>query len=193
LPMRGDTLILPSMQFVAFLRNVNLGQPRSPTRAQLEAAFLQAGAGQAASFMTNGTLVFSVARRRQAPSTARRAGEILSQVCGLKEPVFVCPLEVLVHLAAEEPFTPWAGPAVAECCISFFEPKVAARLKPPLESERKDCLVFRVLAAEGAALSVVTEVGGKIGYPTPVLEKALGLPVTTRAWRTILRLVARHG
>ena len=57
-------------------------------------------------------------------------------------------------------------------------------------SVRKDCLVFR--AAAGLALSVIREVNGKIGYPTPVLEKALNLPVTTRSWTTIVRLVERH-
>ena len=71
------------MKFVAFLRNVNLGQPGSPTRAQLESAFLEAGAGEAASFMSNGTLVFSVSRSRPAQGTARRACEILSEICGL--------------------------------------------------------------------------------------------------------------
>jgi len=178
------------MKFVAFLRNVNLGQPRSPTRGQLEAAFLQAGADAAASFMTNGTLVFSVSRSRLASGTTKRAHEILSQVCGLKEPVFVQSFGYLAELAAEDPFAPFATGAVAERCVSFFEPKATARLELPLESDRKDCLVFR--ASAGLALSIVREVDGKIGYPTLVLEKTLGAQVTTRSWRTILRLVKRH-
>jgi uncharacterized protein (DUF1697 family) len=178
------------MKFVALLRNVNLGQPRSPTRSQLEAAFLQAGASEAASFMSNGTLVFSVARSRVAPHTAQQAREILSQVCGLKEPVFVQSFGRLAQLVAEDPFVKFTDPGIAERCISFFEPKATAKLELPLESVRKDCLVFR--AAAGLALSIVREVNGKIGYPTPVLEKALNLPVTTRSWTTIVRLVKRH-
>ncbi len=178
------------MQFVAFLRNVNLGQPRSPTREQLEAAFLRAGADAAASFMTNGTLVFSVSRSRLAPGTARRAREILSQVCGLKEPVFVQSFRYLAEQAAEDPFAPFATAAIGECFISFFEPKVTARLDLPLESERKDCLVFR--ASAGLALSIIREINGKTGYPNGVLEKTLSTPVTTRSWTTILRLVKRH-
>jgi uncharacterized protein (DUF1697 family) len=178
------------MKFVAFLRNVNLGQPRSPTREQLEAAFLQARADAAASFMSNGTLVFSVSRSRLASGTARRAREILSQVCGLTEPVFIQSFRHLTELAAEDPFAPFATAAIAERCISFFEPKATVRLELPLESERKDCLVFR--ASAGLALSITRAVNGKIGYPTPVLEKTLGGPVTTRSWTTILRLVERH-
>ncbi len=178
------------MKFVAFLRNVNLGQPGSPTRAQLESAFRLAGAGDPASFMSNGTLVFSVSRSRLALGMARRAREILNDVCGLTEPVFVQSLVHLAHLAAENPFEEFPASAISERLISFFEPRAAAKLKAPLESERKDCLVFRI--GEGEALSVTRTIGGKAGHPALVLEKALGLPVTTRSWTTILRLVARH-
>ena len=50
------------MKWVAFFRNVNLGQPKSPTRAQLEAAFREAGAEAAASVIIHGTRLFSFAR-----------------------------------------------------------------------------------------------------------------------------------
>jgi hypothetical protein len=76
------------------------------------------------------------------------------------------------------------------CCISFFEPKVTTKVKPLIESKRKDCVVFRIGAGE--AFSITREVNGKIGYPTPVLEKALNLPVTTRSWTTIRRMVEKH-
>ncbi len=175
---------------MAFLRNVNLGQPRSPTRDQLEGAFFQAGADAAASFMTNGTLVFSVSRSRLASSTARRARKILGQVCGLQEPIFVQSFGDLAELAAEDPFAPFTTAAVGERFISFFEPKATARLALPLESERQDCLVFR--ASAGLALSIIREVKGKTGYPNLVLQDSLGTPVTTRSWTTILRLVKRH-
>jgi uncharacterized protein (DUF1697 family) len=178
------------MKFVAFLRNVNLGQPHSPTRAQLEAAFVQAGATTAASFMSNGTLVYSVSRSRLALLTARRAGEILRQVCGCQEPVFVCSFGHLAQLVAEDPFAQYTDPAISERCMSFFEPEAATNIQLPLESARKDCVVFRL--GGGEALSVTCAVNGKIGYPTPLLEKALNVPVTTRSWTTILRLVDRH-
>ena len=44
-PGRGMT----RMRFAAFFRNLNLGRPSCPTREQLESAFVEAGAGAAAS------------------------------------------------------------------------------------------------------------------------------------------------
>lgn len=179
------------MQFVAFLRNVNLGQPKSPTRAQLESAFERAGAAAATSFMSNGTLVFTAAGRRLAESTARRAAALLRADCGLTEPVFVRSLRHLTELVAEDPFADADYAPAAERAFSVFDPAGAPRLSAPLESARRDCLVFRLDAGE--AFSLMRTIAGQTGYPTPVLEKALGRPVTTRGWTTILRLVRKHG
>lgn len=179
------------MKFVAFIRNVNLGQPKSPTRAQLENAFLQAGASTASSFLSNGTLIYSVSRSRLAQNTANRARDILQNVCGLKEPVFVCSFQYLVDLVAEESFSKINDPAITGQAISFFDPKLRNMVTAPIESERKDCTVFRI--EEGDALSILRKVDGKTGYPTPVLEKVLGSPVKTRSWTTILRMVKKHG
>lgn len=181
----------PDVRFVAFLRNVNLGQPRSPTRAQLETAFLQAGAATAVSFLSNGTLLFSIPSRRAARPTARRAGAHLQAQCGLREPIFVCDFQILADLAAADPFAAFSATTFAERAISFFEPPAGIDLQLPLESERRDCLVFR--AEAGLALSITRTLHGRTGYPTPVLEKALGVPVTTRGWNTILRLLKKHG
>lgn len=179
------------MRFVAFVRNVNLGQPKSPTRAQLEDAFLQSGASTAVSFMSNGTLIYSVSNSQLAQKTANQARDILQNVCGMKEPVFVCSFQHLVELVDEDPFSSFNDPTITGQAISFFDPHLGPMLTAPIASERKDCTIFRI--GEGDALSILREVNGKTGYPTPVLEKALSSPVTTRSWTTILRLVKKHG
>src|SRR5215210_8686594 len=109
------------MRFVAFLRNVNLGQSKSPTRAQLENAFLQAGASTATSFINNGTLSYSVSRGRLAQTTANRAHNVLQQACGLKEPIFVCSFQHLVELVAENPFSDFKDSTKIGYAISFFD------------------------------------------------------------------------
>lgn len=179
------------MRFVAFLRNVNLGQPKSPTRAQLENAFLQAGASNAISFLTNGTLIYSVARRRLARPTANRARQALQQVCSLTEPIFICSFQHLVELVAENPFSDFKPSTTIRYAISFFDSETEIRVPLPIESKRKDCLIFRTNAGE--AFSIVRKINGKEGYPTPVLESVLNSPVTTRSWTTILRMVKKHG
>lgn len=178
------------MKFVAFLRNVNLGQPNSPTREQLESAFREAGAPWAASFMSNGTLVFSATDPLDAHQITPRACGILLKQCNMREPAFVRSLEHLARLVAEDPFSPFDGAEISERSLTLFDPEPAATVQAPLESDRKDCLVFRIDAGE--AFSISRAIDGKSGYPTPLLEKALHAPVTTRSWRTTQRLIAKH-
>jgi uncharacterized protein (DUF1697 family) len=73
------------MQYAVFFRNLNLGRSQSPTRVQLEQAFLDAGALAAHSYLTNGTLVFT-AKPRAIPATVlANAAKRLHTVCGLVE------------------------------------------------------------------------------------------------------------
>ncbi len=146
------------MKFVAFFRNINLGQANSPKRAELESAFLQAGASTAASFLSNGTLIFSAPRGPNAQSIATLAGEILWQMRRLKEPAFVRSLLSLAKLVAENPFAQFDDPTIYERYISFFESNLAKKIRPPIESKSKDCIVFYITSGEALSISrIVTE------------------------------------
>jgi uncharacterized protein (DUF1697 family) len=108
----------------------------------------------------------------------------------LKEPAFVHSLPSLAKLAAENPFVQFEKPVIYERYISFFKASLSKKITPPIESKTKDCIVFRVVS--GAALSFSRVVNGKTGYPTPLLERTLNSPVTTRSWGTIMRLVDKY-
>jgi len=175
------------MEYVAFLRNVNLGQRGAPTRAQLEAAFLEAGAARASSFLSNGTLVFSRARHLHSDLVVQCAGRLLRERHGLREPLFCRGLDRLSALVEEDPFGRCGMPPDGMPYLSLFDPTGALHAAVPIESARRDCTVFRI--DKGEAFSHAQRVGGRSGYPTALLESVLRVPVTTRGWATIVRLV----
>lgn len=82
------------MLHVSLLRNVNVGQPGHPSTADLLHAFVDAGALDAVTFQSNGTLVFS-APEEQAESMAQDAVVALARATGLEREVFTRPLEFL--------------------------------------------------------------------------------------------------
>jgi uncharacterized protein (DUF1697 family) len=178
------------MHYAAFLRNVNLGRPNSPTRAQLEEAFLESGAASAASFLVNGTLVFTLARGQRARAVAARARDAMRASCGLREPVFVRSVDELRALVASDPFVGHVAEGRDACCISFL----GAPRKPlptlPFVSVRADLELLR--AEDTHVLSISRWVGKSAGSPNAWLERALGEPATTRNWRTVLRLVEKY-
>src|SRR6186713_2852904 len=114
------------MDFAVFFRNLNLGRTNCPTKLQLEAAFLDAGAGSAASFLTNGTLVYAAPSVDEARQVFDRAYALLKARCGLKEPAFVRTVDYLAALVDTDPFAAVDRASVYECCVSFLHaPDVA--------------------------------------------------------------------
>jgi len=185
---------MTTTSYAAFFRNVNLGRPHCPTRAQLEAAFLESGAASASSFLVNGTLVYACEPGERPRAVALRACAALRASCGLREPVFVRSVAVLGELVARRPFAGVVAEGRDTCCITFLQSH-----KPPLPAT--PCAAQRgaveFIAFDGSeAFSVARLAGGgrgsNIGSPNAVLERLLDAPATTRAWRTIERLVSKY-
>ena len=178
------------MRHAAFFRNVNLGRPNCPTREQLEAAFLEAGAASASSFLVNGTLVFSCAPGRRPREVAARARAALGALCGLREPVFVRSVPALAELVAHRPFEGVRAEGRDTCCVTFLGTHKLALPEAPFATPRGDVEFLAV--TEGEALSVARLRGSAIGSPNAFLERLLETPASTRAWRTIERLVSKY-
>ena len=178
------------MKYAAFFRNLNLGRKNCPGKAQLEQAFLDAGAREASSFLANGTLVFSTSTRSGYRNVLSRARALLGAQCGLAEPAFVRSVSYLADLVAEEPFALVDRSLIHECCVSFFDPNPSVPPEVPADAKRRGVEVLRFTSGEAFSLS--RKIGKTPGSPNAVLEKLRGLPATTRSWNTVTRLVRKH-
>jgi uncharacterized protein (DUF1697 family) len=178
------------VKYAAFFRNLNLGRKNCPSKAQFEQAFLDAGAHEASSFLTNGTLVFSASTRSSHHRLLLRASALLKAQCGLAEPAYVRSVSYLVELVAAEPFALVDRSLVYECCVSFLHPEANLPSDVPAYAKRRDVEVLRFTGGEAFSLS--RKIGKTPGSPNVVLEKLLGLPATTRSWNTVTRLVRKH-
>ena len=179
------------MKHAVFFRNLNLGRPNCPDRALFEQAFLEAGATEARSFLSNGTLVFGTRPRASAEKLLSRASAHLRAACGLREPGFLRPLPALAALAAGEPFAGIDRTLVYECCVSFLAPgwTLPAGFVPATPRGEVEILRF----TDQEAFSLCRQIGRTPGSPNAFLEKWLQRPATTRAWNTVLRLLDQHG
>jgi uncharacterized protein (DUF1697 family) len=179
------------VKYAAFFRNMNLGRQNCPSKAQLENAFVRAGAERAASFLTNGTVVFDVPSGGRARKILVAAHRNLQIECGLKEPAYVRTVKYLAELVALEPFASVERASVYEFCVTFLPPEEEVTpLALPMKSKRQDVELVRSTGTEVFSLS--RKVGNTPGSPNAYLEKHLGSAVTTRAWNTVVRLVHRH-
>lgn len=179
------------MKFAAFLRNVNLGRPGAPTKAQLEQAFADAGGVDVQSFQVNGTAVFSARSQAGAERVLRKALKRLATECDLAEPGCVRSLEELAPLVEARVFKPFDPDEVYEYGLSFAcDRDVVAPGKLPLDNPQGN---VRLLALkDGNALSVCWKRGASPGNPNLFLERTTGVAWTTRAIGTVRRLLAKH-
>jgi len=178
------------MRYAAFFRNLNLGRAHCPTRVQLEAAFLDAGAAAAQSFLTNGTIAFDASSLHSAHQMLAAATQSMVAQCGLKEPGFLREMAYLAALVDTAPFQSTDVEQVYGCYVTLLH----ADAKPvhlASVSPLGDVQVMRRTATE--VFTVAYQRGKSVGSPNAFIEKALALPATTRAWNTVVRLVAKHG
>jgi uncharacterized protein (DUF1697 family) len=180
------------MKHVAFFRNLNLGRPKCPSKAQFEAAFLGAGAATASSFLTNGTIVFEAPSAAAAKKLLATASQTMHGECGLIEPAFLRTVRQLAGVVDDGPFDDVDEHGVFARCITFLHPKAELdQQRLPIDTPRGDCHIFASTGAE--AFSTVQKNGNTVGNPNGVLEKLLKLPATSRNWNTVVRLLDKHG
>lgn len=172
---------------VALFRNLNLGHPGSPTGDELVAAF--GGPDAASGFQTNGTVVF---RAEDPASLARRARELLAEA-GHRHDCVIRPLAEVRRIVEDAPPLP-ADSGVYRVVASFFDlPDDRALPEAGLTPIRsRDGLVEVSALTRRHARSLCWRPGSTAGNATAVLEKLLGVPVTTRTLGTLERLVSRH-
>lgn len=180
------------MKFAAFFRNLNLGHGNAPSRSGLEGVFARAGAAEAASFQTNGTVAFTANGTRSARQILRGVQNVLLQEHGFDEPVFLRGMPGLRSLLARDPFAGRdKGPPVYDFYVTFLHDDAQVPPDPPNSNARGDVQVLLYTGHE--FLSVSHEHGKTMGSPNVFAERLFGLPATTRTWGTLCRLVERHG
>ena len=178
------------MQWVVFFRNLNLGRPPAPTRLQLEAAFVSAGATSATSFLTNGTLVFETSSLRKARQVLAGACAELHEASGFQEPGFLREIKYLQSLVRREPFAAIDASAVYGQYITFLDAQLKLPADPAYANSTHDVRVVEYTPTE--LLSVAYQRGKSPGSPNAFAERQFGHPATTRAWNTVCRLVQKH-
>ncbi len=157
------------------------------TRAVLIDAFERSGGQDVASVLATGNIAFNAADE---VAVAGEASLWLLTHFGLDEPMFVHSLDQLLAVADSDPFAFAPSDNIYEQCITFAETALSGVRRLPIESKRRDVCVFQIVAKE--AFSVTRMIGSRCGTPGLMLEKLSGQRVTTRNWKTVLRLLDKE-
>ncbi|WP_156376830.1 MULTISPECIES: DUF1697 domain-containing protein [unclassified Microcella] len=176
------------MRHVLLIRNVNVGQRGQPSTADLLDGVAAAGAVDAVSVQSNGTVVVESGD----PSALAEAVEdALGSATGIRREVFALPMEVIEAIAddhgdrpdaSRRELTVHAAPAV--------DPSTAAA-----ESAQRlgGCCIVATGEHAGSAWAVVLNDVERQSNGTPVIERVAVTPATSRSLATLRRVVERFG
>ncbi|UYN84425.1 MAG: DUF1697 domain-containing protein [Microcella sp.] len=174
------------MLHVALLRNVNVGQRASPTTAQILAAFAEATIVDAQTFQSNGTVIFT-ASPDAAQSLAQDAVAALARATGLDREVFTRPLESLRPIVEQHGDT--ADARLRELTL-HDGPRLLSDDPAVLDAERRArCTVLD----SGTGWAVVLNHREHQGNGTPLVERIVGTPASSRGIPTMTRLLEKYG
>jgi uncharacterized protein (DUF1697 family) len=170
--------------FVALLRAVNVSGRNKIGMAELCKSCEALGFTEVRSYLQSGNLVF---RGDGSPGDISAALEArIVQDFGHAVEVLVMPGEEMAHVVSTNPLRPQTGKLGRLYHATFLFRHVSetrfAELELPAQEGEKAVLVGRVV------LLCCPQGYGKTRLNNVYFENALGVPATTRNWRTVLKL-----
>lgn len=177
------------MRFVGFIRAVMVGREGLHREVILD-IFRRAGAIDPASHLATGNVSFDL-EPPQLVDLQDSVDGALSDVVGRRIEMFVRTVDHLRAIDADTVYGQAPFPDVRERLVTFFhEPPVFEAFEVPglVQKERTAVL----LIDHRDVFSVTREWEGQVGSPGGLFEKASGQRVTTRAWSTIEKILAKH-
>ncbi|MDJ0315624.1 DUF1697 domain-containing protein [Arthrobacter antibioticus] len=169
---------------VAFFRYVNFGKLGSPTSKDLVDAF--GGPDMARNHQTNGTIIF----HSDTPKALTRAAVAKLRASGFSQEVIVRPLGDLVRIVAEQSVVP-AEETLHKIMVSFFD-YCHTELPREVPFQSTNGLVETRRLTQQYAISACWIKRRTVGDATVLLERVLGVPVTSRTMGTLERLIKKY-
>lgn len=179
--------------YVALLRGINVSGQNSIRMTELQNCFSALGFSDVQTYLQSGNVVFSALQSDEAALAAKIHTRI-AQDFGLDIPVLVMSAEQLEQIANSNPLLPHAraenkagGEEKLFHCTFLFQaltPGRFAALKLPAAADERAVLVGQVV------LLYCPHGYGKTKLNNSFFERGLGVPATTRNWRTVLALQA---
>lgn len=171
--------------YVALLRGINVSGQKAIRMVDLQASFSALGFDEIQTYLQSGNVVFTAGKSNESKLAAAIQARIM-QDFGYEVPVIVMLATELDEVATKNPLWPKAGGDDKLFHSTFLaEPVTAAKfqaLKLPTAEGERAVLVGRTV------LLHCPHGYGNTKLNNNYFERALGVPATTRNWRTVLAL-----
>ncbi|MFC2139270.1 DUF1697 domain-containing protein [Bacteroidota bacterium] len=172
------------INYIAFLRGINVGGKKIIKMDDLTEAFNSLGFANVKTYIQTGNITFS-AKTDDILLLTKKIEKKLSQKAGSEIAVMIRTLAEIENFVKLDPFKKSAEET--KKYITFLHTSPAKHPELPLVSGKKDIEVFRVINNDVFSLGFPYK--DRFGFPNNFIEKEFGTAATTRNWNTILKIL----
>lgn len=179
------------MQYVAFLRGINVGGHKAIKMEDLKKVFEASGFENVKTLLASGNVLFDAPSASE-NTFAKKIEEMLAKAFGHEIGVLIRTVEDLQKLAGQNPFAGVKITPQTRLYVTFLAEKTGSGLKVPHASPDGNFKITRATASEVCSVLTLTP-GGRTVDLMSVLEKEFGRKITTRNWNTIQKILKASG
>ena len=176
------------MQYIAFLRAVNVGK-RQVKMARLRELLAELGYDDVRTYIQTGNVFFAAPAAKRATLEAAIERHLLDAL-GFEVTTCVRTVAEVEAALASEPFAGIAAPTDTRLCCLFTSAPLPADLALPVTVEQRDYTLTIVSASADAVFVVIQQVPGKAGNAIAYIEKTYKVKATARFLHTTEKIVA---
>jgi uncharacterized protein (DUF1697 family) len=176
-------------RYVAFLRGINVGGHAPVRMEKLCQLFETVGMSGVSTFRASGNVLFT-SPKGTAGALRKNLETAVSAQLGTTVRVILRGTKELQEMAGAEPFQGAPSGKDAQY-VTFLGARPTNTIPVPFRSPAGTVDVVGLRPRE--VFTLCRTVGNKVGFPNEFLERTLGVPATTRNWKTILGILEKEG
>jgi uncharacterized protein (DUF1697 family) len=175
------------IDYVAFLRGINVGGRRIIKMEELARHFGSFGHAKIRTYIASGNVLFSSPEKRE-PVLTKKIELDLEKALGYRVDVFLRSIGQLQAILDSRPFARAKLSPDAKAYVTFFNGKPAALPDVPSGSPAEGYRLLRLDERELFSIWFRKPNGGFVDSAARV-EKTMRIPTTTRNWNTIVKIL----
>ena len=178
----------PKSRYIAFLRGINVGGHKPVKMEELGKAFAALGFQNIKTLLASGNVLFEAAKPEAVDALAKKIEDELNRAFGHKTGVLLRSLKEIQDLARLDPFKKIKVTPQTRLYVTFLSQKPKKALKAPYEPSGKDFKILRVSNHDVCSVLTLSPNWGTTDSMA-ILDKEFGPEITTRNWKTIVKIL----
>jgi uncharacterized protein (DUF1697 family) len=175
------------MQYIAFLRAINVGGHASVRMSDLKDAFAAAGCTGVRTYIQSGNVIFETPEENTA-AVFQRIQLRLRDLLGDKPVVFFRTVRQVEGIVRGAPFKRFEAEPGVKLYVTFLSRKPRSKPRFPLLLPKE---ALEAVAIKNLDVFIVSrrKKSGLYGFPNNFIEKEFGVSATSRNWSTVTKIV----